>query len=137
MVWNIYSHTHASREVIHFLSKSHKYQFAGHTCMTTTKGTFKNIIVKWHYCEFNCDVDLKRQMRKYYMNANLLLRKFSYDVNCMLFKTCCSRHIVLYTVVHCGLIALKLQWNDWKYHTTTVYADWQEFRNMLVLVKCL
>ena len=26
----------------------------------------------------NCDADLKKQMRKYYANANMLLRKFSY-----------------------------------------------------------
>ena len=40
----------------------------------------------------NCDLDLKRQMRKYYANANMLLRKFvkcSLDVRCYLFKTYC------------------------------------------------
>lgn len=40
-----------------------------------------------------CDVDLKRQLRKFYANANLLLRKFSHcssDVKCYLFKTYCS-----------------------------------------------
>ena len=39
------------------------------------------------------DSDVKRQMRKFYANANLLLRKFnccSYDVKCMLFKTFCA-----------------------------------------------
>ena len=39
--------------------------------------------------EANCDGDLKRQMRKYYANANMLLRKFSYcspDVKCCMFK---------------------------------------------------
>ena len=38
--------------------------------------------------ETNCDGDLKRQMRKYYVNANTLLRKFSYcspDVKCCMF----------------------------------------------------
>ena len=37
--------------------------------------------------------DLKRQMRKYYVNANMLLRKFSYgspDVQCCIFKFYCS-----------------------------------------------
>ena len=42
----------------------------------------------------NCDLDLKHQMRKYYANANMLLRKFvKYppDVKCYLFKTyCCN-----------------------------------------------
>ena len=40
----------------------------------------------------NCDADLKRQMRKYYANANMLLRKFSYcspDVKCCMFKSYC------------------------------------------------
>ena len=41
----------------------------------------------------NSDLDLKRQMRKMYANANLLLRKFSkcsVNVKCYLFKTYCS-----------------------------------------------
>ena len=35
---------------------------------------------------YNCNGDLNRQMRKYYVNANMLLRKFSYgfpDVPCL------------------------------------------------------
>ena len=41
----------------------------------------------------NSDLALKRQMRKMYANANLLLRKFSrcsVNVKCYLFKTYCS-----------------------------------------------
>ena len=41
----------------------------------------------------NSDTDLKRQMRKYYANANMLIRKFSYcstDVKCRIFKSYCS-----------------------------------------------
>ena len=41
----------------------------------------------------NCDANLKRQMRKYYANANILLHKFSYcspDVKCCMFKSYCS-----------------------------------------------
>ena len=41
----------------------------------------------------NSDLDLKRQMRKIYANANLLLRKFSccsVSKKCYLFKTYCS-----------------------------------------------
>ena len=41
----------------------------------------------------NSDLDLKRQMRKMYANANLLLRKFSrcsVNVKCYLFQTYCS-----------------------------------------------
>ena len=43
--------------------------------------------------ESNCDGDLKRQMPKYYANANMLLRKFSYcspDVKCCMFKSYCA-----------------------------------------------
>ena len=39
------------------------------------------------------DCDVKRQMRKFYANINMLLRQFhycSYDVKCHLFKTFCS-----------------------------------------------
>ena len=42
--------------------------------------------------EANCDGDLKRQMRKYYANAIMLLRKFCYcspDVKCCMFKSYC------------------------------------------------
>ena len=41
----------------------------------------------------NSKADLKRQMRKYYGNANMPLRKFSYcspDVKCCMFKSYCS-----------------------------------------------
>ena len=42
--------------------------------------------------ETNCDGDLKRQLRKYYANPNMLIRKFSYcspDVKCCMFKSYC------------------------------------------------
>ena len=41
----------------------------------------------------NSDLDIKRQMRKIHVNANLLLWKFSrcsVEVKCYLFKTYCS-----------------------------------------------
>ena len=41
-------------------------------------------------CTKNCDIDLKRQMRKFYANINILSRKFakcSPDVKCTLFKS--------------------------------------------------
>ena len=43
--------------------------------------------------EHNGDNDLKRQMRKFYANANMLIRKFSkrsVNIKCYLFKTYCS-----------------------------------------------
>ena len=55
----------------------------------------------------NCDIDIKRQMRKFYANINILSRKFSKcspDVKCTLFKAFFPICIVL----HCGIIALLL-----------------------------
>ena len=52
--------------------------------------------------ETNCDNDLKRQMRKYNANVNIL-QKFSYyspDVKCCMFKSYCA------TI--CGLTALLI-----------------------------
>ena len=43
--------------------------------------------------DHNCHLDLKIQMRKFYTNANMLIRKFfncSVDVKCHVFKTYCS-----------------------------------------------
>ena len=48
----------------------------------------------------NCDADLKRQIKKYYANANMLLCKFSCcspDVKCCMFKSYCS-------TMHCSLM---------------------------------
>ena len=42
--------------------------------------------------DHNCELDLKRQMRKFYTNANMLIRIFSkcsVDAKCYLFKTYC------------------------------------------------
>ena len=42
---------------------------------------------------YKSDKELKSYMRKYYANANMLLRKFSYcspDVKCCMFKSDCS-----------------------------------------------
>ena len=44
-------------------------------------------------CTKNCDINLKRQMSKFYANINILSRKFakcSLDVKCTLFKSFCS-----------------------------------------------
>ena len=54
-----------------------------------TQCKYLGVIISDH----NCDADLKRQMRKFYTNANMLIRKFfkcSVDVKCYLFKMCCS-----------------------------------------------
>ena len=54
-----------------------------------TQCKYLGVIISDH----NCDLDLKRQMRKFYTNANMLVRKFfkcTVDVKCYLFKTYCS-----------------------------------------------
>ena len=54
-----------------------------------TQCKYLGVIISDH----NCDADLKRQMRKFYTNANMLIRKFfkcSVDVKCYLLKTYCS-----------------------------------------------
>ena len=56
----------------------------------------------------NCDRDLKRQVKKFYANANMLLRRFSkcsIPVKCYLLKTYRPNYIVL----HYGIISLLLQ----------------------------
>ena len=58
----------------------------------------------------NSDLDLKRQMRKIYANANLLLRKFSncsVSVKCHLFKTYCSTLYCAPMWFDCTKTALK------------------------------
>ena len=59
-------------------------------------------------CQKNCDRDLKRQMKRFYANANMLLRRFSkcsIPVKCYLFKT----YVQIYPVLHYGKISLLLQ----------------------------
>ena len=53
-----------------------------------------------------CDNDLKRQMRKYYANANILLRKFS---SCSPDVKCCM-HILLHT--YCATMYCPSMWFD-------------------------
>ena len=69
-----------------------------------TQCKYLGVIISDH----NCDLDLKRQMRKFYTNANMLIRKFfkcTVDVKCYLFK----RIVLPCIVLQCGLIALNLQ----------------------------
>ena len=54
-----------------------------------TQCKYLGVIISDH----NCDLDLKRQMRKFYSIATMLIRKFfkcSVDVKYYLFKTYCS-----------------------------------------------
>ncbi len=52
-----------------------------------------------------CEVDIKRQLMKFYANANTLIRvfdKYSNDVKIKLFHTYC-------TTLYCGIFGMKLQ----------------------------
>ena len=66
----------------------------------------------------NSDLDLKRQMRKIYANANLLLRKFSscsVSVKCHLFKTYCSKlycALMWFDYTKTALKKLKIAYNN-------------------------
>ena len=57
-----------------------------------------------------CDIDMKRQMRKFYENINILSRKFSKcspDVKCILFKSFCSNMYCSIMWYNCTVTAMK------------------------------
>ena len=66
----------------------------------------------------NCDLDLKRQKRRFYANTNMLLRKFvkcSPDVKCYLFKTyCCNLYCApfWYDATKTAMKNLKVAYNN-------------------------
>ena len=66
----------------------------------------------------NCDLDLKRQKRRFYANTNMLLRKFvkcSPDVKCYLFKTyCCNLYCApfWYDSTKTAMKNLKVAYNN-------------------------
>ena len=68
--------------------------------------------------EHNSDNDLKRQMRKFYANANMLIRKFSkcsVNVKCHLFKTYCSTmycSALWFNGTKTALTKLKIAYNN-------------------------
>ena len=68
--------------------------------------------------EHNSDNDLKRQMRKFYANANMLIRKFSkcsVNVKCYLFKTYCSTmdcSALWFNSTQTALTQLKITYNN-------------------------
>ena len=69
-----------------------------------TQCKYLGVIISDH----NCDLDLKRQMRKFYTNANMLIRKFfkcTVDVKCYLFKTYCS-------TLYCSTLYCSAMWFD-------------------------
>ena len=87
--------------------------------------------------EHNCDNDLKRQMRKFYANANMLIRKVSrcsVNVKCYLFKTYCSTmycSALWFNSTKTALTKLKIA------YTIIAYVNYMVYPNILVQVKCL
>ena len=53
-------------------------------------------------CQKNCDLDIKRQMRKCYSNVNMLLRRFS---KCSTSVKCIYLQLIVltYIVLSCGI----------------------------------
>ena len=69
-------------------------------------------------CTNNCDIDLKRQMRKFYANIYILsmkLAKCAPDVKCTLFQHFCS-NMFCSTMWHNGTVTamrkLRIAYND-------------------------
>ena len=65
------------------------FVFGKHVIPVVDKCKYLRITVR----EANCDNDLKRQMREYYANVNMLLQKFSNcspDVKCCMFNSYCA-----------------------------------------------
>ena len=80
----------------------------------------------------NSDNELKRQMRKFYANVNMLIRKFSkcsVNVRCYLFKTYCS------TMYCSALWSTKTALT--KLRIIIAYVDYLVYQNITVQVKCL
>ena len=69
-------------------------------------------------CQKNCDLDIKRQMRKLYANVNMLLRRFSKcsaPVKCYLFKIYCSNLYcasLWYNNIMTAMKKLKIAYNN-------------------------
>ena len=86
--------------------------------------------------EKNCDQDIHRQMRKFYSNANILLRRFSkcsIDVKCYLFKMYSSN-------LYCSPFwydSSKRAMKKLRLLTIIILDGYWHCRNITVLVKCL
>ena len=83
------SHTHCVLSPILSNLKDLGFYLGEMLIPKVTQCKYLGVIIPDH----NCDLDLKRQMRKFYTNANMLIRKFvkcTVDVKCYLFKTYCS-----------------------------------------------
>ena len=66
----------------------------------------------------NCDIDIKRQMGKFYANINIISRKFSKyspEVKCTLFKAFCSNmycSTLWYVCIVTAMKRLRIAYNN-------------------------
>ena len=87
---------------------------AGMKIPIVTHCKYLGVIVSKH----NSDNDLKRQMRKFYVNINMVIRKFSkcsVNVTCYLFKTYCSTmycSALWFNSTKTALTKLKIAYNN-------------------------
>ena len=66
-------------------------------------------------CQKNCHRNLKRQMKKFYANANRRFSKCSIPVKCYLFKTYCSNlycALLLYNFTLTAMKKIKIAYNN-------------------------
>ena len=91
---------------------------------------FLSEVSRYHYISKNCDQDIKRQMRKFYDNVNMLLRRFSKrstPVKCYLFQIYCSN-------LYCASLSYNFTVTAMK-KLDTAYNNIILLTNIIVLVK--
>ena len=84
----------------------------------------------------NCDIDMKRQMRKFYANIKILSRKVSKcspDVKCTLFKSFCSNMYCSTMWYNCTVTAMR---RLLVYQSTTVQVECLYSLTLNHLVNC-
>ena len=80
--------------------------------------------------------DVARKTRKFYLQANLLLRNFRHcsdDVKCLFFR----RTVLICIVVSCCLIRRKVAQKSYLQAIIVIYVVFFAFLNLIVQVICL
>ena len=106
---------------------------AGIKILIVTHCKYLGVIVSEH----NSDNDLKRQIKKFYANANMLIRKFSkcsVNIKCYLLKTYCSTmycSALWFNSTKSALTKLKIAYNN-SYVDYLVYQNYSSANEMFV-----
>ena len=72
-------------------------------------------VIAYSHPDNTCDINMKRQMRKFYADINILSRRCSLDVKCLLFKSLCSNMYNTTVWCNCTVTAmrkLKISYNN-------------------------